>query len=350
MAKAAGAFRTISEAAEVLGVQAHVIRFWETKFTQVKPVKRAGGRRYYRPDDVALLSGIRTLLHDEGMTIKGVQKMMREDGPAAVAAKGAPVDPEDDAVEGTSAAKPDEDGGTDASRGAEAAAYMPRPTGGTVEGGGLGTAGDGASPRAGDDRPLPAAPAPPADGDAPPAGSEPAGDRNVAPFEKNDPAADGLSHPQSKATGSEDGSDADGTTEPSSGLPSAGEGARHEDPAAFSDMAAHAMGETAAGDDRFVKEKVPSEDGKVMAGETDDAPPSRLFAAQRLGPALVPEEAGRFSGLLAALPSDPADDDEVPLPPLRPSRPHWRRFRAIERASLRRIEGRMRDLLHRMEG
>jgi DNA-binding transcriptional MerR regulator len=80
MAKSAEAFRTISEVADWLGVQTHVLRFWESKFTQVKPVKRAGGRRYYRPNDMALLSGIRVLLHDDGVTIRGVQKILREKG------------------------------------------------------------------------------------------------------------------------------------------------------------------------------------------------------------------------------------------------------------------------------
>ena len=80
MAKSPDAFRTISEVADWLGVEAHVLRFWETKFSQVKPVKRAGGRRYYRPSDMTLLGGIRHLLHDEGMTIRGVQKILREKG------------------------------------------------------------------------------------------------------------------------------------------------------------------------------------------------------------------------------------------------------------------------------
>ena len=80
MAKSAEAFRTISEVADWLGVQTHVLRFWESKFTQVKPVKRAGGRRYYRPNDMALLAGIRVLLHDDGVTIRGVQKILREKG------------------------------------------------------------------------------------------------------------------------------------------------------------------------------------------------------------------------------------------------------------------------------
>ena len=87
MEKSPDAFRTISEVAETLGVQAHVLRFWESKFSQIKPMKRAGGRRYYRPADVDLLSGIRKLLHEDGMTIKGVQKLLRERGTAYVAAQ-----------------------------------------------------------------------------------------------------------------------------------------------------------------------------------------------------------------------------------------------------------------------
>ncbi|MFP1643409.1 MerR family transcriptional regulator [Pontitalea aquivivens] len=88
MEKSAGAFRTISEVAELLGTPAHVLRFWESRFPQVRPVKRAGGRRYYRPADVALLGGIRRLLHDEGMTIRGVQKILKEQGVRHVAGLG----------------------------------------------------------------------------------------------------------------------------------------------------------------------------------------------------------------------------------------------------------------------
>ncbi|AXX98156.1 MerR family transcriptional regulator [Profundibacter amoris] len=95
MAKSPDAFRTISEVAEWLDTPAHVLRFWESRFTQVKPVKRAGGRRYYRPNDMLLLGGIKKLLHDDGMTIKGVQKMLRTDGVKAVAALSRPIDPED---------------------------------------------------------------------------------------------------------------------------------------------------------------------------------------------------------------------------------------------------------------
>ena len=86
MVKAAEAFRTISEVAEWLDRPTHVLRFWESKFPQVKPVKRAGGRRYYRPQDMLLLGGIKKLLHDDGLTIKGVQKILREQGVSHVSA------------------------------------------------------------------------------------------------------------------------------------------------------------------------------------------------------------------------------------------------------------------------
>ncbi len=86
MDKSPDAFRTISEVAEVLETPAHVLRFWESRFPQIRPVKRAGGRRYYRPADVALLLGIKHLLHNEGMTIRGVQKVLRELGVRHVAA------------------------------------------------------------------------------------------------------------------------------------------------------------------------------------------------------------------------------------------------------------------------
>ena len=76
--KSARAFRTISEVAELLKLPQHVLRFWETKFPQIQPMKRGGGRRYYRPEDVDFLQGVRSLLHDDGYTIKGVQKLLRE--------------------------------------------------------------------------------------------------------------------------------------------------------------------------------------------------------------------------------------------------------------------------------
>ncbi len=78
--KSAEAFRTISEVAQELEVPQHVLRFWESRFQQVRPLKRAGGRRYYRPDDVVLLRRIRQCLYDQGYTIKGVQKLLREGG------------------------------------------------------------------------------------------------------------------------------------------------------------------------------------------------------------------------------------------------------------------------------
>jgi len=86
--KSDAAFRTISEVADELNVPQHVLRFWETKFTQIRPLKRGGGRRYYRPEDVTLLKRIRTLLYTDGLTIKGVQKLLRETG-----VKAAPEEP-----------------------------------------------------------------------------------------------------------------------------------------------------------------------------------------------------------------------------------------------------------------
>ena len=93
--KSPDAFRTISEVAEDLDIPQHVLRFWETRFTQIKPLKRGGGRRYYRPDDVALLKGIRRLLYGEGYTIKGLQRILKEQGPRHVQAvgRGGPVGP-----------------------------------------------------------------------------------------------------------------------------------------------------------------------------------------------------------------------------------------------------------------
>ena len=90
MAKSPQAFRTISETSEAVGAPQHVLRFWETKFTFVTPVKRAGGRRFYRPQDVVVLKAIRRLLHDEGLTIKGVQRLHKEQGIARLAAYGDP--------------------------------------------------------------------------------------------------------------------------------------------------------------------------------------------------------------------------------------------------------------------
>ena len=88
--KGPNAFRTISEAAQAVGAPQHVLRFWETKFAFLAPVKRAGGRRFYRPQDIVLLKAVRRLLHDEGLTIKGVQRLYREQGLARLAAYGDP--------------------------------------------------------------------------------------------------------------------------------------------------------------------------------------------------------------------------------------------------------------------
>ena len=104
MSKSADAFRTISEVADWLELPPHVLRFWESKFSQVKPVKRAGGRRYYRPNDMILLAGIKHLLHVDGMTIKAVQQKLRTDGIKSVAALSPPLDgatPTDAPIEAT---------------------------------------------------------------------------------------------------------------------------------------------------------------------------------------------------------------------------------------------------------
>ena len=108
MDKAPDAFRTISEVADELDIPQHVLRFWESRFPQIRPMKRAGGRRYYRPDDVDLLRGIRHLLYGQGYTIRGVQRILREQGPKFVQAVWQPgaaqpvSGPSDDAAEARS--------------------------------------------------------------------------------------------------------------------------------------------------------------------------------------------------------------------------------------------------------
>jgi DNA-binding transcriptional MerR regulator len=103
--KAPDAFRTISEVADEIDVPQHVLRFWESRFTQIKPMKRGGGRRYYRPDDVDLLRGVRHLLYGEGYTIRGVQRILRDEGSAFVqnvwraGAEPAPPPQADDEIE-----------------------------------------------------------------------------------------------------------------------------------------------------------------------------------------------------------------------------------------------------------
>ncbi|CBI76497.1 regulatory protein MerR [Bartonella clarridgeiae 73] len=88
MDKSPDAFRTISEVADLLGIPQHVLRFWETRFGQIKPLKRGGGRRYYRPNDIDLLNGIKQLLYGQGYTIKGVQRILKEKGSSFVVAFG----------------------------------------------------------------------------------------------------------------------------------------------------------------------------------------------------------------------------------------------------------------------
>ena len=102
MEKAPGAFRTISEVADEIDVPQHVLRFWESRFAQIRPMKRGGGRRFYRPEDVDLLRGVRYLLYGEGYTIRGVQRILREQGSAFVqnvwraGAEQPPVEPDED--------------------------------------------------------------------------------------------------------------------------------------------------------------------------------------------------------------------------------------------------------------
>ncbi|TRO94517.1 MerR family transcriptional regulator [Glycocaulis profundi] len=132
--KSPDAYRTISEAAEEAGLPAHVLRFWETKFTQLKPVKRKGGRRLYRPQDVLLLKGLRRLLYDEGYTIKGAQKYLRENGVSSVGALGAgeaePQTPEPAAAApATGEAAPAAQGAAQANLGAETTALIERALG-----------------------------------------------------------------------------------------------------------------------------------------------------------------------------------------------------------------------------
>jgi len=114
--KAPDAFRTIGELSEELGVAQHILRYWETKFPQLKPLQRAGNRRYYRPDDVALARRIHRLLHEEGYTVKGVQKLLKEKRPddapvAATPIQAPPAMHIPEAVDGFDAPVPSEQGG-----------------------------------------------------------------------------------------------------------------------------------------------------------------------------------------------------------------------------------------------
>lgn len=122
MDKSPEAFRTISEVAEALETPAHVLRFWESRFPQIRPVKRAGGRRYYRPSDVALLTGIKRLLHDEGMTIRGVQKILREHGVRHVSGLSEEASAEEEALGAAMAGRLDDEPGVTPAEAADATA------------------------------------------------------------------------------------------------------------------------------------------------------------------------------------------------------------------------------------
>ena len=130
MDKSPDAFRTISEAAEELNLPQHVLRFWETRFSAIKPLKRGGGRRYYRPEDVLLLKGIRHLLYDRGFTIKGVQRILKDQGARFVVGIG-----EGNAV-GALVKEPVDEGAPDGiesvSEGTAAAAPSPRASSGAA--------------------------------------------------------------------------------------------------------------------------------------------------------------------------------------------------------------------------
>ncbi len=121
MSKSPDAFRTISEVADWLDLQPHVLRFWESKFAQIKPVKRAGGRRYYRPADMQLLGGIKQLLHEDGMTIKGAQKIIREQGVAHVCNLSQPLE----SFDGSAAPKTTDATAASATTGAGAGTVLP---------------------------------------------------------------------------------------------------------------------------------------------------------------------------------------------------------------------------------
>jgi len=151
--KGPDAFRTISEVARELDVPQHVLRFWESRFTQVHPMKRRGGRRHYRPEDIALLRGIHRLLYVDGFTIKGVQKILRERGIAHVVAAAQNGGIEDHGVEAGN-------GAAETADGAKIVVLQPHLQTATQAGS---TAGDGAADRS-------------ADGSGAPQGSAAAGD------------------------------------------------------------------------------------------------------------------------------------------------------------------------------
>ena len=105
MIKSADAFRTISEVAEWLDTETHVLRFWESKFSQIKPVKRAGGRRYYRPKDMLIIGGIKKLLHEDGLTIKGTQRIIKDKGLSYISNLSKPLETDEIIIEESSQIK-----------------------------------------------------------------------------------------------------------------------------------------------------------------------------------------------------------------------------------------------------
>lgn len=129
MEKAPDAFRTISEVAEEVNVPQHVLRFWESRFAQIRPLKRGGGRRYYRPDDVDLLRGVRHLLYGEGYTIRGVQRILREEGVSFVqnvwraGAQQPPPEPQQDEAEERDSANRESADGNGARAGEESSFF-----------------------------------------------------------------------------------------------------------------------------------------------------------------------------------------------------------------------------------
>jgi DNA-binding transcriptional MerR regulator len=179
MKKAPEAFRTISEVAELLDTPAHMLRFWESKFYQIRPVKRAGGRRYYRPDDVALINGIRILLQDRNQTLRGVQRLLQEKGLRHVIEIGAKLPEPPPGARPPEAA--DEAGDEGGHEGGEAAAVAPAAP--------PSPAREGARPQAAaiaEVRPLPA-PRPPAPVPVPPRTPAPAPAATTPPVEDEPP-------------------------------------------------------------------------------------------------------------------------------------------------------------------
>ncbi|SIS51293.1 MerR family transcriptional regulator [Phaeovulum vinaykumarii] len=214
MPKAADAFRTISEVAEALNTPAHVLRFWESRFTQVRPVKRAGGRRYYRPGDILLLAAIKRLLHEQGLTIRGVQKILREQGIQAV------IDAAGLTGEDILAADPSHGGAAVPPRGRRAVRARPEPSEDAPAPDAPGPAA-GAPKSAPPETGAPAQPTPPPQGDPAPSDApadaassgaegdaeEPAqldlfGDAAAAPAAPTWPAGPGTMGPRTLAPGS----------------------------------------------------------------------------------------------------------------------------------------------------